>query len=230
MSIYNDKNKIKLKKCLYILIIILLVAVLIYLKSSGVLSYMSSLEDFKTSIEGFGDKAYIVFFILQLISIIIAPIPSNVSTVAGAMIFGMWKSFIITMIAIISGSIIVFLLARKFGKAFTERFVNPKISEKYEKIINSSTGELMITLMLLFPFFPDDIINFLVGLSGISFKRYFIILILTRPWEILIASALGSSNIAIPIWGWAIIILVVIFIVINSSKIEERLTKVIKEI
>jgi uncharacterized membrane protein YdjX (TVP38/TMEM64 family) len=216
-----------------------LVAVLIYLKSSGVLSYMSSLEDFKTYIEGFGDKAYIVFFILQLISIIIAPIPSNVSTVAGAMIFGMWKSFIITMIAIISGSIIVFLLARKFGKAFTERFVNPKISEKYEKIINSSKGELMITLMLLFPFFPDDIINFLVGLSGISFKRYFIILILTRPWEILIltrpweiliASALGSSNIAIPIWEWAIIILVVIFIVINSSKIEERLTKVIKEI
>lgn len=85
-----NKGKRKLKQWIYILIGIgLLLALIIYLKVSGILGYMSSIEDFKVYIEGFGDKSYIVFFTLQLISIIIAPIPSNISTVAGAMIFGM---------------------------------------------------------------------------------------------------------------------------------------------
>ena len=84
--------------------------------------------------------------------------------------------------------------------------------------------------MLLFPFFPDDIINFLVGLSGMSFKKYFIILILTRPWEILIASAMGSASITVPLWIWGIIIAVSIVLIINSNKIEDKLTKIIKAI
>ena len=226
-----SKSKIKPKQWLYLIIaIVLLISIIIYLKSSGILGYMSSLEAFKAYIEGFGNQAYIVFFILQVISIIIAPIPSNVSAMAGAMIFGMWQSFIVTTLAIISGSAIVFLLSRIYGKAFTERFVSPKILKKYEELINSSKGELIITLMLLLPFFPDDIINFLVGLSNMSFKKYFIILVLTRPWEILIASALGSASMTIPVWVWGIIALISVFIVINSDKIEENLTRLIKQI
>ena len=146
------------------------------------------------------------------------------------MIFGMWGSFIITTLAIICGSAIVFSLSRIYGKAFTEKFVSQKSLKKYENLINSSKGEITIALMLLFPFFPDDIINFLVGLSGMSFKKYFIILILTRPWEILIASAMGSASITVPLWIWGIIIAVSIVLIINSNKIEDKLTKIIKAI
>ncbi|MCR1950380.1 VTT domain-containing protein [Clostridium sp. DSM 100503] len=226
-----SKRKIQAKQFIYLLIVIVaFISIIIYLKSSGILGYMSSLEDFKVYIEGFGNKAFIIFFLLQLASIIIAPIPSNVSAVAGTMVFGMWESFIITTLAIISGSAIIFYLSRICGKAFVERFVSDKILNKYEEIINSPKGEIIIFLMLLLPFFPDDIINFLVGLSSMSFKRYFIILILTRPWEILIACALGSAKLSIPLWGWGLVLLVSIIIVINSSKIEDKLTKLIKAI
>ncbi len=224
-----NKNKTKQKIGLS-LIILLVITIVVYLKYSGILGYMTSLEQLKDYIEGFGSKAYIVFFILQLISIIIAPIPSNVTAVAGAMIFGMWGSFIITTLAIICGSAIVFSLSRIYGKAFTEKFMSQKSLKKYENLINSSKGEITIALMLLFPFFPDDIINFLVGLSGMSFKKYFIILILTRPWEILIASAMGSASITVPLWILGLIIAVSIVLIINSNKIEDKLTKIIKAI
>lgn len=224
-----NKNKTKQKIGLS-LIILLVITIVVYLKYSGILGYMTSLEQLKDYIEGFGSKAYIVFFILQLISIIIAPIPSNVTAVAGAMIFGMWGSFIITILAIICGSAIVFSLSRIYGKAFTEKFMSQKSLKKYENLINSSKGEITIALMLLFPFFPDDIINFLVGLSGMSFKKYFIILILTRPWEILIASAMGSASITVPLWILGLIIAVSIVLIINSNKIEDKLTKIIKAI
>ena len=226
-----EKSKINKKQWLYLIISILVfVSAIVYLKSSGILGYMSSLEEFKSYIGSLGNKAYIIFFILQLISIIVAPIPSNVSAVAGAMVLGMWESFFITTLAIVMGSAIVFLISRVYGKAFVERFVSKKIYNKYEKMINSPKGETIIALMLLLPFFPDDIINFLVALSNISFKRYLIILLLTRPWEILIATALGAASITISPWAWGIIILVSAIIVINSSKIEEKLTKLIKTI
>ncbi|MDV4150542.1 TVP38/TMEM64 family protein [Clostridium sp. AL.422] len=226
-----NKNKIQIKHWIFLLIgIVAIISIIIYLKSSGIMGYMSSLEDFKNYIDGFGNNAFIAFFLVQLASIIIAPIPSNISAMAGAMVFGMWESFIITNLAIISGSAIVFFLSRLFGKTFVNRFVSNKILNKYEEIVNSPKGEMAIFLMLLLPFFPDDIINILVGLSSMSFKKYFIISILTRPWGILMATALGSSSITIPIWGWGVIAIAAVIVIIFRGKIEEKLTKLIKSI
>jgi uncharacterized membrane protein YdjX (TVP38/TMEM64 family) len=37
------------------------------------------------------------------------------------------------MLAIIGGSSIVFILGRRFGTTFVERFVNAKVLDKYEQ-------------------------------------------------------------------------------------------------
>lgn len=221
------KNKLKF----YFLLLVTiggLAGIFIYAKWSGILNHMTSVEDFKRYISGYGQNAYIIFFIVQFMSVVIAPIPSNISAVVGGMMFGMWGSFFISMLAIISGSIVVFILARKFGRSFTNKFVSHKVSDKYEQVISSKKGELLIMLMFLLPFLPDDIIGFLVGLSKMSLSRYFTIMLLARPWEILAASALGSSNIIIPWWVWGIIALFMIFIIKNSNKMEDKLISAVK--
>lgn len=224
-----NKPKDRIKFCVYLLTVIAgLIGIFAYMKSSGILNYMSSAEEFKKYIEGYGEKAYLVFFIVQFISVIIAPIPSNVSAVVGGTVFGMWSSFFISMLAIISGSTVVFILGRRFGRTFAERFINPKLLNKYEQHFSSKKGELLLILLLFLPFFPDDAIGFVAGLSKISLRRYVIIMLLTRPWEILAASALGSSKIAMPLWGWGILSLVIICIAKNSDKIEKRLVATVK--
>lgn len=224
-----NKSNDKIKFFSYLLaVIIIFIGIFGYVKSSGILDYMSSAEEFKKYIEGYGEKAYLIFFIVQLISVIIAPIPSNISAVVGGTVFGMWESFFISMMAIISGSSIVFILGKKFGRVFVERFVNPKVLNKYEEHFSSKKGQLLLTLLLFLPFFPDDTIGFVAGLSKISLKRYVIIMLLTRPWEILAASALGSSNIVIPLWAWGIIALFIICIAKSSDKLEKKLTDIIK--
>jgi uncharacterized membrane protein YdjX (TVP38/TMEM64 family) len=226
---YMNKSKDRIKFCFYLLAIITgLIGIFVYLKSNGILNYMSSAEEFKKYIEGNGEKAYLVFFIVQFISVIIAPIPSNVSAVVGGTVFGMWGSFLISMLAIISGSTVVFVLGRRFGRAFAERFINPKLLNKYEQHFSTRKGELLLILLLLLPFFPDDAIGFVAGLSKISLRRYVIIMLLTRPWEILAASALGSSKIAMPLWVWGVLALVVICIAKNSDKIEKKLVAAVK--
>ena len=110
---------------------------------------MSSDVALQSYIEGYGDKAYIMFFI--------------------------------SMLAIISGSLVVFVLARKFGRAFVGRFISLKVLNKYEKYFLSKKGEAIIML--------------------------------ARPWEILAASVLCSSNIIIPWWSWGIIVIFAVYIV-----------------
>jgi uncharacterized membrane protein YdjX (TVP38/TMEM64 family) len=152
-----NKQKEKIKAFFWLLVLIGgFAGLLIYLQSTGILTHMSSAESFRKYIEGYGEKAILVFFIAQFISVIVAPIPSNISTLVGGAMFGVWKSFFISILAVITGSIAVFILARKLGRPFTQYFVSPKISNKYEEYLASKKGETLLILMFLLPFFPDD--------------------------------------------------------------------------
>ncbi|WP_243183101.1 VTT domain-containing protein [Anaerosolibacter carboniphilus] len=67
----------------------------------------------------------------------------------------------------------------------TERFINPKLLNKYEQHFSSKKGKLLLMLLLFLPFFPDDASGFIAGLSKISLRRYVIIMLLTRPCGVL---------------------------------------------
>jgi uncharacterized membrane protein YdjX (TVP38/TMEM64 family) len=85
---YMNKSKDRIKFCFYLIAIIVgCIGIFVYMKSNGILNYMSSAEEFKKYIKGYGDKAYVVFFIIQFISVIIEPLPSNISAVVGGTAF-----------------------------------------------------------------------------------------------------------------------------------------------
>lgn len=171
------------------------------------------------------------FFFIQLLSVILAPIPSNVTALAGAVLFGLWQSFFLTYGAVILGSFIMFCLARVLGRPFTDQFVSKKVSEKYLETIRSKQ-DVFLLLVFLFPFFPDDIICILAGLTTIPPLRFLIIALIARPWGLLVASAVGSATISIPLWGMILLGIggVAIFILAlkYGDRFEERLLKKLK--
>ena len=77
-------------------------------------------------------------------------------------------------------------------------------------------------LVFLFPFFPDDLICILAGLTDIGFLRFLVIVLLTRPWGLLVASAVGSSVISIPLWAMALIGLAGLALFLVSMKYGDR--------
>ena len=151
-------------------------------------------------IERFAPYSHLFFFLIQLLSVVIAPIPSNVTALAGAVLFGMWPSFLMTWLAVAGGSVLVFWLARVLGQRFVERLVNQRVADKYLEVYAGS-GISFLILVFLFPFFPDDLICILAGLTDIPLHRFFLIVLLTRPWGLLVACALGGSVLTIPVWA-----------------------------
>ena len=194
----------RLNRLLIFLSAVLLLGGAIVLWRTGFFQAMSSLAAMRDYIDRLAPYSHLAYFLIQLLSVILAPIPSNITAAGGALLFGMWPAFLLTAGAVVLGSIVVFWLARVLGQSFAGRFVSQKISDKYLDLIRRKR-DVFLVLVFLFPFFPDDLICILAGLTDIGFLRFLVIVLLTRPWGLLVASAVGSSVISIPLWAMALI-------------------------
>ena len=180
---------------------------------------LSGLQDYLTA---FSPYSHLVFFLLQLASVIIAPIPSNVTALAGALLFGALSAFLLTWAAVVLGSFVVFLLARRLGQAFVDRFVSQTLSDRYLEVIHRKR-DVFLAMAFLFPFFPYDILCILAGLTEISLPRFLVLVILFRPWGLLVASAVGGSVVSIPLWGMVLLGLGGLSIFLLGMKYGDRL-------
>lgn len=187
-----------------IVVLLLLVGGGIFLFRSGFFAAAADQESLRAYIQRFAPYSHLFFFLLQFLSVVLAPIPSNITALAGGVLFGAWVSFFLTFAAVVCASLLVFQLARWLGREFVTRVVGERVSAKYLDVIHAKT-DIFLILAFLFPFFPDDLLCILAGLTAISLRRFLIIVLLTRPWGLLFASALGGASFSIPWWGMALI-------------------------
>ena len=168
-----------------------------------------------------GGDAGLFYFFIQFLSVVAAPIPSNVTALAGAVLFGMWEAFLLTWLAVVAGSVLVFWLARVIGQPFVERLVSRKVADKYLELIQRKR-DIFLILVFLFPFFPDDLICILAGLTDIPLRRFVVIVLFTRPWGLLVSCALGGSVLNIPIWAMVLLGLAGLALFLVGMKYGDR--------
>lgn len=142
--------------------------------------------------------SHLVFFLIQLSSVILAPIPSNITAAAGGAVFGVLPAFLLSTAAVVLGSVLVFRLSRLLGQPFARNFVESKDWEKYGEAIRRKRNNFLFLAFLL-PFFPDDLLCIMAGLTDIPFRRFFFLVALARPWGLLVACAAGGSVFHIPL-------------------------------
>ena len=65
----------------------------LFLYRSGFFSACASPEQLRAYISGFAPYSHLCFFLLQFLSVVLAPIPSNITAAAGGVLFGTWPSF-----------------------------------------------------------------------------------------------------------------------------------------
>ena len=170
-----------------------------FLYSSGFFQAVRSLDALRDYIDRSAPYSHLLFFLVQFLSVVLAPIPSNITAAAGGLLFGTWPAFLLTFGAVAVGSLLMFWLSRTLGRDFADRLVSRKLSERYQAILRTK-APIFLTLAFLFPFFPDDMLCILAGLTDLSFHRFALIVVLTRPWGLLFASALGGASLGLSPW------------------------------
>ena len=192
-----------------------------FLYRSGFFQAICSLDGLHSYIARFAPYSHLVFFLVQFLSVVLAPIPSNLVAAAGGVLFGTWPAFLLTFSAVVTGSLLTFWLARVLGRDFADRLVSRRLSEKYLSVLRAKTSVFLV-LAFLFPFFPDDMLCILAGLTSLSFRRFALIVLLTRPWGLLFASALGDVTLGRSPWIMAPVALLGLVLFLLGLKYGDR--------
>lgn len=230
-------GKFKFKKIYKPLVFVLILEAIIMV-AYIVLYYTGLLENFKTLestrawFESFGAWAWIIFFLVQFAQVIILPIPAQITTVAGALIFGAFKAFLISTVAVISGSLIAFGIGKVFGDKVAYKIGDKETVDKYKNVLTRK-GLLLLPIMFLFPLFPDDLLCFIAGSSEMTWRYFTTVTLITRPIGIFF-TCYFLGGVIIPFSGWGIPVWIVIgiFLVVACIflfKYQEKITNWILE-
>lgn len=131
----------------------------------------------------------IIFMLLQILQVVIPIIPGGISSAAGVLIFGPYLGFIYNYVGISIGSVIIFLLGRRYGKPFILSMVSDKTYDKYIGWLdNQSRFEKLFALAIFLPVAPDDALCLMAGLTNISVKKFTLIILLAKPLSIFLYS------------------------------------------
>lgn len=205
------KKDVIYKSVLSLYIFLLFCLILCYvLQKTGFFVVIKDSNSLQSYLERAGVWMPIFYILLQYLQVVILPIPSIVSTLAGVALFGAFRTVIYSLIGIILGSLTAFTIGRKLGNKAVSWIVGEETLEKWQKKLKGK-DVLVLTLMFLLPLFPDDILCFIAGLSSISFP-YFIVMIVVSRILAVTTTCYSINFIPMNTW-WGILIWVVIAIV-----------------
>ncbi len=162
-----------------------------------------------------------VFTMLQFLQVVVLPIPSAVTVVAGTALFGPLKGSLLSLLGIVIGSLVAFLVGRYAGLRVVSWLVGKETLDKWLKKIKGK-DKLLLTAMFLLPVFPDDVLCFVAGLSSMSLPYFLAVIAVSR---VLAIFSTSYSITLIPfdtwwgllIWGILIAAVVVLFIVLYKK-------------
>ena len=141
---------------------------------AGFSETMATPDAIRAWVEGLGAWGPIGYLLAQAAQVVVVPIPGTLFPPVGALAFGPWPALALSLVGMALGSAVVFLVARKWGRPLAIRLAGADRIQRYESLM-TARGGLLIWLVFLLPFLPDDAVCALAGLSGIGFRRFMVI-------------------------------------------------------
>lgn len=161
--------------------------IIIYFAWQG--GVFESREDFVAYVHGFSRYSVIIFLILQTLQLFLPLLPSAITVTAGVVLYGPVLGVFYNYVGISIGSILAFLIVRKYGEPALDKLVSEKKVRKYEhKLTHGKAFERFFTTVIFTPFAPDNVVCYLAGLSDMTKKKVIIIILLGKPLSIALYS------------------------------------------
>lgn len=154
-------------------------------------AYQAGILDSKETLSAFIKQAGIwgppFFIFLQILQTVVPIIPGALTSVAGVFIYGHIVGTIYNYVGIVIGCAIIFYLVRLYGPAFVQSVVSKKTYDKYIGWLDEGNRfERFFIFMMIWPISPADFLCMLAALTKMTFKRYMIIILLCKPFTLVV--------------------------------------------
>lgn len=161
-----------------------------------VLSYLQNSrqhgEDLREAILAKGVFAPLIFITIQILQVLIAPIPGEASGILGGYLFGALPSFVYSTIGLTLGSWLAFMVGRLLSDLVRRRLEHTAIYKRFNHLV--SKGDFIIPFVLfLLPGFPKDSLAYLLGMSHMPLPVFLFITAVGRIPGTLLLSFQGAN-------------------------------------
>lgn len=178
----STKTSRRLINILTIVCTVIIILLSIYWYKLGIFTDQAKMKAYLANKQIIGP---IIFILIQIIQVVIPIIPGGVSLLGGVIFFGPLWGFVYNYVGICIGSIILFFLARYYGKPFILHLISEQTYEKYMKWTkNQKKFNWFFGLCIVAPAAPDDVLCMIAGLTEMKFSTYVLIILLGKPWTI----------------------------------------------
>lgn len=185
----------KQKKTLFFIIcgvaIALTVLVAVYV-GIPLVRFASEPEEFRLWVSERGLVGRLAFIGMVILQIIIAILPGEPFEIAAGYAFGVWEGTGLCILASTIGSMLVFLLVRKFGVKLAELFFSKEKIQSVDFLKSSPNRKILFFVLFMLPGTPKDLLCYYAGLTGLSVPAWLFICSVGRIPSI-ITSTIGGE-------------------------------------
>ncbi|HJR78462.1 MAG TPA: VTT domain-containing protein [Anaerolineales bacterium] len=161
------------------------------------------------SMDRLGIWGPVILSILFILQVFLAFIPGQALMVACGFLYGFGGGFLLSWLSLVAGGEIAFVLARRYGRIFAEKWISPNVLAGWDKTAQGQ-GVGFFAFTLVMPLVPNDAMCYVAGLGRISHRRFSIANLLGRSIACLFTSAVGAFGGSMPWQVWAVLIAIVI--------------------
>jgi len=159
---------------LFLLLIAAVVGMACALYATGIIDFYTSKQRLLHVINEHRASTVLIFIGMQVLQVMVAPIPGEVTGFVGGMIFGTFWGVVYSTIGLTLGSWFAFLLARFAGRPLVESLAKPETMRQYDYVMKHK-GLFLAFLMFLIPGFPKDILCYILGLGHMRQRDFLIV-------------------------------------------------------
>jgi uncharacterized membrane protein YdjX (TVP38/TMEM64 family) len=158
-------------------------------------------EALHSFLERQGVWAPLAFMGLQAAQVVLAPIPGHLLAVAAGMLFGPWLGMLYTVLGVGSGSALVIIATRRFGRPLVSRLVPAAQRSRIDRWA-MKRGMISFFLFFFVPFLPDDLACFAIGLSPLPVLPMLGVVVLARLPGHFASAWIGATATRLPPVAW----------------------------
>ena len=144
------------------------------LHAFGLFELLTSRERLLAFIREHRANAVLIFIGLQIIQVIAAPVPGEVSGFVGGIFFGPFWGTVFSTIGLTLGSWAAFGLARFLGRPLVVKIVSEETLKRYDYVMKHK-GLFLAFLLFLIPGFPKDLLCYILGLGRMGQRDFLIV-------------------------------------------------------
>lgn len=189
----KQKQKQLLIRLALLLVFIAAIAYIAFKYSMEILYLAANPQSFKTMVASRGISGVAIFIGVQIIQVIIAALPGDLTQLAGGYIYGTLFGSLYSMLGITIGSVIVFFAARLLGYSLINLFVSKEKLEKFKFLINNPKSEAVMFILFLIPGMPKDFLSYLAGITPVKPVVFLTVSSIARIPALVVSTYIGAS-------------------------------------